>query len=257
MYICSMFGVRLSEISNTMSLQYQAALSALHDETKPDKKKIEEVPMYAHADIAIENLLHAETHYTQNKAMDAAIESSSQAVSEAAASQLSKNFIEIENLIKETLSKPVSQDNPETVGTTLANLSESIQKDFEAAHYNTGKNLTDQHPKVTIGGGFVIDLINGTISFDISMLLKKRNSEESSNEFIRELKERDNKKPFPTFQDVLKEIGKVPAELKLDEKLDTEKQTAVSALRKFKEQTAELSSAYSKIDSEKALNLLY
>ncbi len=202
------------------------------------------------------DFLHAEKHSDQQATIDAVVAQSSQAVNEAAAVKASGTLAKMQEIIRDSISKPVSDENPESVGSALVTLTESLKQSLEAIENNKNNDLSHTHPEVAIGGGFVIDLICGTIAFKISNLLKERASEESSNAFIDALKNDSNNKPFPTFQDVLTDIGKVPTELNLQKDIVVKKEEAWAALHAIMSKPSIISQVNQDIDSEKALSLL-
>lgn len=248
----------MSDISDIMSLQSQAAPPTLHNESKAGKDKAEVIPMHEHVDTAIEGFLHAATNSNQLAIKDDAVAKSSQAVSNAAISELSEDFLKAQNLIEGVMSNPVSKADPTTVGSALAALADNIQKAFDAVQNETGNDFSNEHPTVSIGGGFVMDLISRTITFNISTLNEEINSKESSNEFIMALKNKDsNSRSIESLRDVLADIAKPPTELKQRENTVMEKHQAMSVLKQILKESSMFSSAYMKIDSDKALGLLY
>lgn len=231
-----MNGTRLSEISNIMSLQSQAAPPRLRNEPKGDREKGEDIPMHEGTDSTIEKYLHEKNASDQSD------------------SQSSKKFIEIENLIKDTLSKTVSQQDQDTVGESLATLAESIQQALEEA--KKGDDYLTNHPKVELSSGFIIDLICGTITLNISSLSNITKPEESTDEFINALKSKKEENTLPGFQDILVGTGKIPSELELQKDDDDKKQSAKSASNKIKKQQTNLQTTYQQIDTNEELGLL-
>lgn len=240
-----------------MNLQFQTVPTPLHNESKTGNHRGEKAPTHEYPNNVVVNSLHTETCSNQQAIKNAAAAKSSQAVYDAAISKLSGDFLKAQNLFEDIMSKPISKDDPTTVGTTLAAISGNIQNALETAQNATCNEIPQENPKIPFGGGFVIDLVCGTISFDISVLLNQGNSQKSSNDFIKSLESNKNNNSFPLFKDVMTESSKVPTELKLQKDIDRQNQTKISAFKKIKEQYTELSNAYTKIDSEKALGLLY
>jgi hypothetical protein len=299
-----MFGVRLSEISNIMSLQYQANGPAMQKETKSDKDKSEKIPMYEHEDktiesflfdggssdknsikesiaeqtqhtekaedkyqteekspgaptgLAVDDNLHGETLEKQLEVKDSAVAQSIQAVNEAVAEKAGGTLTKMHKIIMDVISRPVSDENPENVGSALVRLTESLKESLDAIENREDFYNSDNHPEVAVGGGFVIDLICGTLSFNISHLIKERASEESSNAFLDALKG-DSSKAFPSFQDVLADIGKPPTELTLQKDYFKEKEEAWAALNEVMGKPSMLDVAQKEIDAQKAMELLY
>jgi len=123
----------------------------------------------------------------------------------------SDNFVSIENLVKETMNKPLA-GSEETVGDALDRLSESIKQFLDAAQ--NSDEMTHTHPTVELSNGFILDLICGTISFNFSSFQNKSDSDESVDQFINTLEDKRNKS-IPTFKDVIEENAKPSSELKL------------------------------------------
>jgi hypothetical protein len=294
----------VSEIGNTISLQFQANPAALQKEAEKDEQKTEKVPMHKHLDQKVEgflhnseasdknnaidfisekpqqseetenklqiqtapskdpanaaagDFLHADKNAVQQAIADTAMAQSSREVSDTATEEASGTLVKMQKIIMDSLSKPVSKENPETVGSALDRLTESLQRSLDAIK-NVDKNLSHTHPEVSVGGGFVLDLICGSVSFDISNLLKEKASQESSNAFIDALKANKTEKMYPSFQDVLADVGKVPTEIGPKKNIAIIKKEAWAALNAVMSKPSMISQAHQKIDSKKALGLLH
>lgn len=213
-----------------MSLQFPASPLSSGNDTRTDKAKADSIPMHEHADKAIEDFLHGETRSDQSAAMTPMEVITSQAASNPAASEVSKKFLTMENIINDFLSKPVSEDNPETVGGALSNIAENIQellKDIQ----NGSCGPSNGHPTVSLGGGFVIDIICGEIKFDMSRLIEYMNSQESTNGFKEMLEDNNNNSSIPDIKDIINEAAKGSTEFKAQKEIKTENQGPDSVLK--------------------------
>lgn len=216
----------MSEISN-ITVSQLASLQGYHIESKADEDKSETVPMFEHADITVEEFLlgGSAPENKPSKADSTGID----------------NFVEIENLVDNAMGKRLSDENGDTVGTVLATLGENIKQTMEQNPLNCTQ-LTQEHPKVDLKNGFVIDVICGTISFDISSFTKKLYSEESADEFTKVIKEK-KKNSIPSFQDVLAEIAKVPTESSTQRDNDSQNKEAGTSYELLKD-PSRVSNAY-------------
>ena len=220
------------------------------------KYQIEEESASSPSKAAAGNFLHAEENSQHQGVAAASISESLKAVSAAAAENASGTLTKMRELIMDVLDKPVSDENPETVGSSLKSLTESLKRSMEAIE-NAGDNgCVHSHPEVAIGGGFVIDLICGTMTFKTSELLEERAKQGSSNAFLDSLKKENNPSGFPSFQDVLADISKVPTEINLEKDLFEDKKEAWAALNEVMDKPSLVASAHDVIDSKKALTLL-
>jgi len=156
-----------------------------------------------------------------------------------------------------------AKDTPSTTGLMTSNESMKIYKDkasnanspFDSIRDSTAKEFANLNTVVSIGGGYVIDLNNGTIVFDFAKLTEEINCQPSTNQFIETLKSNNANKMFSTFQELVSDAGKEHIELlKMD--LSAKKQKTETLLEKIMTESSMFQKAHKSMYSDKVMSLL-
>ena len=161
--------------------------------------------------VVIKDFLHTELYSNQQTAIATA--QSWQAGDEDTVSKISNNLAQAQTLIADSMSKPVSDKFPVSVGSALKALAKNTKQAFDSMQDVTAKEFAKLNAFVSIGGGFAIDLINGTIVFDITRLTKQKDDRKSSNQLIEALKSDRENKMFDSFQELMANAGKTYEEI--------------------------------------------
>ncbi|MBW8016525.1 MAG: hypothetical protein FVQ82_10080 [Planctomycetes bacterium] len=160
------------------------------------------------------------------------------------------------NKISDTQYTP-SQGGPMTPAESMKmdmERANNINSAFQSMRDMTADEFASSNSIIPIGGGYSIDLVNGTIVFDFSRLNEERDARQSTNYFIETLRN-SGKKMFSTFQELMSNTEKT-RDKKLEMDLSTNKQKTETLLKKIMKEASMFSNAYKSMDSSKVMSLL-
>jgi hypothetical protein len=138
---------------------------------------------------------------------------------------------------------------------TYSNKANNASPAFDSIRNARAKEFANLNTVVSIGGGYAIDLNNGTIVFDFDKLTEEINGQPSTNQFIETLKSNNANKMFSTFQELLSDAGKEHIE-SLEMDLSAKKQKAQTLLKKIMTESSMFQKAHKSMDSGKVMSLL-